>query len=249
MDEPMPVWARERWEDFLANKANPYDTDDDIHRELFDSDLCPLQRARELSLMLSLVREEVKSPVAIMEIGTDKCSTFYHWLRAFKHSLKKAIGVEIRGVPVKGLFERAFPQIQFLWIEGSSYSPETVQRVTEFMGDDRLDFLFLDGDKNNFLTDFNCYRPLLSSRALVAFHDVFDNGSPMQRDFQRAVKDYTSYGAIIDNQECDRVKAALVCGREPSESFPPAYLDFLKIWSYTSCGYGYIRHASRRAQG
>lgn len=241
MDDPIPPWLVERWNDYLTQRKDPYRPPDDIFRGLFAGDLCPLQRARELSSMIQTIRRLVPKPEVLMEVGVDKGSTFYHWLRAFS-TIRKAVGIEIRGTPLAEVFAKEFPHVEFLWLPASSYSPQTVAHVARFLRDDRIDVLFLDGDKSHFDTDFDCYWPLVSGRGIVMMHDVFDNGSPMQQAFLDRSARFGHRGVVIDTSECDDAKGLqLLNGQAPwAAMYPPNYLGWLRSWSHSSCGFGWM---------
>lgn len=234
MDDPMPDWIVPNWTTFLSEKRRP--CNDGTFQELFDTDLMPLQRRAEITKMINLLLDMSPPVRTIMEIGTDRGTTFYHWLRAFPN-LKKAVGVEIRGVPFARLFEKAFPDVQFLWVPSSSYAPSTVAKVREFLGEDKLDYLFIDGDKSHFDTDFWLYRPMMADTGLMAMHDVFDNNSPMQNAYLNTSVHFTKRMAVIDHSDRDRLKERELVNPGFAKN---SYQDWLRHWSYTSCGYGCV---------
>lgn len=59
-------------------------------------------------------------------------------------------------------------------IRADSHSERTLERVRERLGDERLDFLFVDGDHRyeGVRRDFELYAPLVAPDGLIAFHDV-----------------------------------------------------------------------------
>lgn len=238
MDDPIPDWLVPSWDSFIKKESVPLDL---VFNELFDTDLFPLQRKRELRKMMRLIRSLPTPPSTIMEIGLDKCGTLYHWLKAFP-SVERVIGVEIRGTPQAELFEKAFPRTKFLWVEASSYDPASAAAVQDFLGDHKLDFLFIDGDKSMFDVDFWLYRPMMSPGGVIAMHDIADNGSPMQDAFLSISKLFMQRGIILDTSEMDEFKRAFLNGAYgPGGSHRiTGYIDWLRIWGYTSCGFGYM---------
>jgi hypothetical protein len=165
MDGPLPDWIEPSWDRFFFKEKEP---DFDV----FEGDLFPLQRRKEMEAMLNMVGMIPGRPLNMMEIGTDKGSLLYHFCERFP--LNKAVGCEIRGTPFAGPFERRFPHTKFLWLACSSLDLSTVTRVQDFLAGDRLDVLFIDGDKSYFLQDFELYLPLMSTRGIVFMHDITD---------------------------------------------------------------------------
>lgn len=242
MELPIPAWMPPAWQTYLQKNRHSPQPSNDIHQDLFNSDLMPLQRSAELSKAIALIRQEIKNgPEVFMEIGADRCTTVYHWLRAFP-TIRKMIAVEIRGCPMAKIFEQFFPAVEFLWLAESSYAPEAVAKVNQFLCADAIDTLFIDGDKNHFDTDFHHYRPLLSTEGLVLMHDVFDKDSPMQAAFLRESAIYSRRGVIIDTSEGDRLQELIISGRYPD--IPSSYQDWLRHWSHSSCGFGWMHMGS-----
>jgi predicted O-methyltransferase YrrM len=122
--------------------------------------------------------------------------TFLEWTREAAPRRLCEIGVEGGGTHL--LFKRALPQIELtvgvdlyvrrkqqlrcfapkgqvsILIDGSSYDPKTVARVSEALGDTRLDLLFIDGDHSfaGAAQDFQLYRRFVRRGGIIAFHDI-----------------------------------------------------------------------------
>lgn len=204
----------------------------DIYDDVFDTpSFFPLQRKRELEKMIR--RARAINPRIVMEIGTDKGGGFYHWCKCFP-TVDRAIGAEIRGVPYAGLFERHFPAIDFLWLEGSSRAASTVSKLRRALGADRIDVLFIDGDKLQTLKDFRAYRPFMDRNGLIFIHDIRDGGPG--RAFAVIGNTYRTE-TIIDDSESTEAKKRECDG----ESANTPYEGWLRLWEGRSCGVGVVK--------
>lgn len=241
-DAPFPPQFYNDWVNFFANDKEPCRLN--CYHKLFEIDLCPLQRKKELAEVIDVIfknaGQHLQPVTAVMEIGTDKCGTFYHWLKAFP-GITTAIACEIRGTPFSDLFEKAFPKVKFLWLSESSLTLECQRKVSDFLGDTQLDFLFIDGDKEYFGEDFDKYVQFLKPHGIALFHDVFDNDQPMQEAFLKRAKKYNKTKVIIDTSECDERKTEILEGT----AIHNGYTQWLDIWSHTSCGFGCIWAGSK----
>ena len=205
-----------------------------IYDAVFDNPvLFPLQRKRELSAMISAAR--LKDPQIVAEIGADKGGGLYHWCKSLDASVARVIACEIRGTPYRKLFEKAFPEIDFLWLPQSSYSEETVDNVAGWLGDDKIDVLFIDGDKSHFDTDFYLYRPMMEKKGLVFMHDITDH-APGGAYKKVLLENNYSICNIIDKSESEESMARKDQGIEATT----AHERWLRIWEGRSCGVGVI---------
>lgn len=232
MDADFPLEMLPCIQDFFSqDKHRPpgYNLYPDVFRT---GAFAPLQRMRELEKMIGVARES--NPKVIYEIGTDKGGGLYHWCKCFP-MVTKVIACEIRGTPYRHLFEENFPNIQFLWIEGSSYDAVNVQAVKEFLDRDKIDVLFIDGDKLAFHTDFLIYHPMMASTGVIFMHDVRDDGP--RESFEKIQKLGHKAEVILDTTESDEAVARDKRG-DPIES---AYDYWLRYWKGASCGVGVFR--------
>lgn len=62
-------------------------------------------------------------------------------------------------------------------IPDSSQKPQTVQKTKDIFKEERVDFLFIDGDHTyqGVKMDFELYSPLVKKGGIVAFHDIGKN--------------------------------------------------------------------------
>lgn len=204
-----------------------------VYDDVFNVDLfAPLQRKRELSRMLSLAREY--SPRVVYEIGTCDGGGLYHWCKSVP-GVRRVIASEIRGTPYSEHFEKAFPEIDFLWIQESSYSPESVDKIQAWLRGGKIDVTFIDGDKAWFETDFDVVLPFMNSPSVVFMHDITDPapGAAFRSVVGRGY-DHLEVIDTLDSQE------AVARGKQ---GIPPAngHEGWLRHWKGQSCGVGVIR--------
>lgn len=232
MDDPFPEGMLEDIELFFQGEdSRP--PGEDLYDDVFlTNHFFPLQRQRELSLMISEARQY--SPKVVYEIGADKGGGLYHWCKSLL-TVSRVIACEIRGTPYRYLFEKAFPHIDFLWIEGSSYAEGSLAQISEWLKGDSIDVTFIDGDKANFELDFDRIFPMMSHPSVVFMHDVTDP-SPGAA-FNRVVEKTQFQNRQIVNQ----IDTSLSLEREklkvPSTS---PHENWLRHWKGQSCGVGVI---------
>lgn len=232
----MPAEVAGAWEKFLAidREFGPTDQTFPPPEAVFeDGWIFPLQRKAELAAMVQLAHDN--RPISrtagpnVLEIGTDKGGGFYWWMSKLRPA--KAIAIEIRGVPFAEPMRKAFPKTKLLALEESSFAPETVAKVREFLGKDRLDVVFLDGDKGNYHRDFEAYLPLVRPGGLVFLHDIVDDIEP--RRFFWSLRSRFRLSCIIDARE--GALAGLETGPPTS-----AWNQWLRHWGANSCGVGVV---------
>ncbi len=144
----------------------------------------PAQLPAELLWLLTFVFREPR-PRFVMEIGTFRGGTLFCACR-LAASDACVISLDLPGGPfgagypawkrrLYGAFAK--PQQSLRLIRGNSHSPGSVAEVRQILEQDRLDFLFIDGDHSyiGVKRDFEAYMPLVRTGGLVAFHDVIAN--------------------------------------------------------------------------
>lgn len=232
MDADFPESLLPCIEDFLS-KNDIREVGLDLYPEVFETTtMFPLQRQRELKRMIQIARET--NPEVVYEIGADKGGGLYHWCQCLP-TVRKVIACEIRGTPYRHLFEKAFPEIQFLWIEGSSYSLENVKRVADFLNHDEIDVLFIDGDKSAFHVDFAFYQPMMSTDGVIFMHDVRDDGP--RQSFEKIQNAGWPTEMILDTSESQEAAQRELDGVPATTP----YEHWLRVWAGGSCSVGVIR--------
>lgn len=230
MDAPLPVGLVPAWEKYLSGESRRK-RGMKLYPEVFEDDiLFPLQRQRETEKMISLAAS--RRPRVAYEIGSDKGGGVYHWVKCIP-SVKRMIACEIRGVPYMHAFNAAFPDVDFLWLAESSYANGTVDYVRKWLGEDKIDILFIDGDKSAFDRDFEMHLPLMAKDGIVMMHDVVD--PPMKNVFE-------SVGSRFRTEHIRDVSEAYDAIQREIRGDPPgtAHEGWLRYWKERSCSVGVI---------
>jgi len=140
-------------------------------------------RPTQIPSEIKQLAKEVKqlSPRILMEIGTAKGGTLYIWSR-YLESCLRIISIDLP----EGLFGGGFPQTKIKFFElfapykelyflrGDSHSMEIASRVSQILKNDKVDFLFIDGDHTyeGVKRDFEMYSKLVRPGGIIAFHDI-----------------------------------------------------------------------------
>ncbi len=232
MDAPFPEGMLREIEEVLrlTKKQKP---GKDLYPEVFNfSCVMPLQRKNELKQMMATARKV--NPKVIMEIGADKGGGLFHWVKCF--SPERVVACEIRGTPYSELFEKAFPEIDFLWLPESSYDPVVVQKVNHWLGLDAFDCVFIDGDKANFMADFNAYKHMVKKGGIAFMHDIQDDAPGTAFEQAKTDPAVLLASTIIDISEGTEAK------QRENEGLPSTgcYENWLRIWGGRSCGVGVL---------
>jgi len=137
--------------------------------------------------IISLAKEaKAINPKTIVEIGTRKGGTLFTWCRFTKAS--KIISIDLQGGIHGGgypaekqklykYFLSDQPGREVLLIQNDSHKQETLDELKKMLGNDPIDFLFIDGDHTykGIKNDFEMYAPLVRKGGLIAFHDIIPN--------------------------------------------------------------------------
>jgi hypothetical protein len=233
VDEPFPTGMLEDIEKFFALECTR-EPGKDLYPSVFETALFfPLQRQVELAEMMWEARRI--RPLVVAEVGLDKGGSAYHWVKCLP-SVRRFIGCEIRGIPYAYLFEKHFPDIDFLWLPTSSRNPHSLSKLREWLGRDFIDCLFIDGDKSSFVADFLAYQPFMNPAGVVFMHDIKDSGTPMRDAFEWCKKQGYRTREIINVSDTHKTL------RLAERGLPPAnpHEGWLRHWKGTSCGVGVI---------
>jgi len=230
-DAPLPVELCEDYEKLFATEQQR-PAGQDVYEAIFDDSLLfPLQRRREMAFMMQRARSV--SPGVVFEIGADKGGGLYHWCKSLP-TVQRVIACEIRGTPYANLFEQAFPHIDFLWLPESSYARAAIRKVRNWLGPDKIDCLFIDGNKRAFDRDFQAYLPMLSRDGIVFMHDIQDHAP--RRGYDVVISNGYAHDEHIDISESlesvEREKQGI-----PAQN---AHEQWLRHWHGQSAGVGII---------
>ena len=224
MHEPFPDWLVPAWREFLAAPSMD---------RMFNTNMHPLQRRREMERMIALANRRVlPKPTRLVEIGADKAADIWVWLTLCP-SLTHVVVNEIRGTPYREVLQAHFHKVRFLWVDGTSEG--RAEEVRRWLPDGKADVIFIDGDKSGFVRDFLEYGPLVRNGGAVLMHDVlFPYGAEALNTIARMG---FKTERIIDEEEIawavDRSKRGIAA--------ETSYEDWLRVWSVgPSCGVGVI---------
>lgn len=150
-------------------------------RGFYDKIRLAQERNELRELCIRVVR---KKPRVIAEIGTWNGGTFYVWNRISPQA-KKIISIDLPDGQFGGGYDskrikffREFagdrPDTNLYFIRGDSKSDSTVDELKRILGDDKIDFLYIDGDHTyeGIKKDFEIYLKFMSVDGIVGFHDI-----------------------------------------------------------------------------
>jgi cephalosporin hydroxylase len=138
----------------------------------------PAQNYFELFTLMSILKGffdmNNKHIMAGLEVGTFRGGTI-RFFREIIHPSGKMISVDLN--------DRGFiPEIEEMYsydkrmnfVKGDSKAEETIEKVKEVLGEEELDFIFIDGNhtKEYFLADYENYSQFVKDGGLVIFHDI-----------------------------------------------------------------------------
>lgn len=232
MDDPFPVDMLRWWQDFFKSMHPILPNGMNVYPEVFDAGFFPLQRIGETAEMMRLAKSV--RPQVVMEIGTDKGGGLYHWCQCLP-DVKKVIACEIRDTPYSKMFEAAFPNIKFCWLPTSSRSGEAQRAVQHFLNGDKIDCLFIDGDKSFFDADYYYYTPRMSEHGIVFFHDVTDP-EPGAAFFRVVGATGLKWQVVLNTKDTQAAIQRERLGFAPGSS----HEGWLRVWRGRSCGVGVI---------
>lgn len=164
--------------------------------------LAPLQiRSELLALATEVAGLRARNS---MEIGTCFGGTLFLWCRLADPDAH-IVTLDYKGSPRKMIYYSFLTERQRLQvITGDSHLDQTLSRVTQNLGQAKLDFLFIDGDHSyeGVKRDFEMYSPLVRGGGVIAFHDIVDHPPELQcqvKKFWDEVKLRYRHKEIIDN--------------------------------------------------
>jgi len=124
----------------------------------------------------------IHRPSSVCEIGTHHGGTLLLWC-ALARPDAKIVSIDKPGGPFGGGYRKyrayyyrsfAYANQELLLLRCDSHAPETLRRVQAFLADEKLDFLFIDGDHTyeGVKIDFETYSQLVRPDGLIVFHDI-----------------------------------------------------------------------------
>jgi predicted O-methyltransferase YrrM len=139
-----------------------------------------MQVDQEILSLLELIRE--RKPRTVVEIGTAHGGTLFLFCQTVAPdaqivSIDLPNGIHGGGYPYwrTGVYQRFARQNQRLsCLRADSHAPETLLKLKSVIGNQPIDFLFIDGDHtyDGVKKDFELYSPCVKPGGLIVFHDI-----------------------------------------------------------------------------
>jgi predicted O-methyltransferase YrrM len=174
-----------------------------------NSNITPMQVPEELIALGGILAE--LNPLRMVEIGTGQGGTLFFLTRlasrqatiisidlpegrSGSYSLKRQLLYE--------RFRRRGQKLRLL--RGNSHLPWVLKRLKGVLGEEPIDFLFIDGDRRfaGVKQDFETYSPLVRKGGLIAFHDIVEGNREIVGDvpkFWNEVKSQYRHSEIVDD--------------------------------------------------
>jgi len=174
------------------------------------------QKYKEILELITLIRNK-PVPKNILEIGTDKGGTFWLWCQLAADD-GKIISIDkpllfhtddFIDQQKKTLesYKKTGQSLSF--IREDSHSQGAEEKLLSFLGEDKLDIIFIDGDHSleGVSDDFERYRKYINDSGMIIFHDIIYHSKSNCRvnvlwDHLKAGND-TAF-EMIDDEEDDR---------------------------------------------
>lgn len=147
----------------------------------------PWQEPEEIIEVLKII--ERNPPKNVMEIGTANGGTLFLLTRMAANNAS-ILSVDLPGgkfgggypewkEPIYRSFAKKGQTINL--IRANSHDKETYTKVSSYLKNKKVDFMFIDGDHTyeGVKEDFNTYKEFLADNALVMFHDIAPHPNPI----------------------------------------------------------------------
>lgn len=134
-----------------------------------------IQKRSEIVALTRAVAEI--EPRNILEIGTARGGTLFIWAHL---ASRKVVSCDLEDPGIRRPLYEAFPPpasaCKVIHLSGDSHNPEFRKRVESQFGNEKVDFLFIDGDhtEKGVEQDYNEYKHLVRPGGLIAFHDIVE---------------------------------------------------------------------------
>lgn len=133
----------------------------------------PSQKKSEIVALLRLLRE--LQPKCVCEIGSYRGGTLAMFCQvAAPNARIMTIDFNFKPEQLKAFRDFAGPGQQITCLKADSHAVETVEQLKRWLGNHRLDFLFIDGDHSleGVTQDFELFSPLVRAGGVIALHDI-----------------------------------------------------------------------------
>jgi predicted O-methyltransferase YrrM len=145
--------------------------------------MTPVQVREELLGMLDRVR--ALNPTRICEIGASAGGTLYLLTRvASPDALIISLDIDLPPHTRRVRARMTRDRQRLVCMEADSHDPRTREKVVEELGDEQLDFLFIDGDHSyeGVRADFELYSGLVREGGIIALHDINPDQGPTRAE-------------------------------------------------------------------
>lgn len=136
---------------------------------------CSRMLQQEKISITKLANEIIQEkPETIVEIGSAHGGSLYLWSN-YIDSSQKLISIDVSHAGrYDEFFQNFAPSKEIACVTGDSHKERTYDRVEEELGDERVDFLYIDGDHSydGVKRDFNLYKSLVADEGIIALHDI-----------------------------------------------------------------------------
>ena len=140
----------------------------------------PSQIKEEFLELLKIFKEQ--NSKYILEIGTASGGTLFCFCKLAKNDAT-LISIDLPEGPFGGGYPkwkipiyRSFAKNnqKIYLIRDDSHKSETLEKLKSILGNEKIDFLFIDGDHTyeGVRKDFEMYSPLVANGGIIAFHDI-----------------------------------------------------------------------------
>ena len=105
-------------------------------------------------------------------------------------------------------FPHSLSGCEIVTLEGDSHNKNFKEKVYSEFSNEKLDFLFIDGDHTEVgvEADFNNYKDMVREGGIIAFHDILKNqpveGNQVYYFWEKIKKDYKHEEFIDDVNQC-----------------------------------------------
>lgn len=177
-----PAWLTDRIRSYLLTRrakrlqrsASHLSAVEDVVDAAFGFEcFVPNQIRSEVTQLLHVVARA--RPRRVLEIGSQGGGNLFLLSKAAAPDAKiLSIDLNFSPVQMAAYPSLAGPAQRLTCFKGDSSDPEMLRRVQAWLGGDRLDFLFVDGDHSlaGVTADYRIYAPLVAPGGLIAFHDI-----------------------------------------------------------------------------
>jgi predicted O-methyltransferase YrrM len=147
---------------------------DDVLKFAFNLNFIWISQIIDEIKNLLLILDKVK-PKVVLEIGTARGGTLFLF-SYIAHEEATLISVDLYQTVEKRILFRYIKKgkQKIFLIQGDSHNIETLKKIKAILKDNKVDFLFIDGDHSyeGVKKDFEMYSPLVRKGGIIAFHDI-----------------------------------------------------------------------------